>query len=64
MALGVDAMPNDFLKCGGDSMVHSLTELFTGISYIELIPDDWQKGIVKPLYKSGSVGFIVNTAGR
>ena len=31
-ALGVDAIPNDFLKCGGDSMVRSLTELFTGIS--------------------------------
>jgi hypothetical protein len=44
-------------------MVHSLTELFTGISYIELIPDDWQKGIVKPLHKSGSVYDLDNYRG-
>ena len=39
-APGVDDIPNDFLKYGGDSMVSSLTEPFTAISDIELIPDD------------------------
>ena len=31
--------------------------------YIELIPDDWQKGIVKPLHKSGSVYDLDNYRG-
>ena len=62
-APGVDDIPNDFLKYGGDSMVSSLTELCTAISDIELIPDDWQKGIVKPLYKSGSVYDLDNYRG-
>jgi hypothetical protein len=63
-APGVDDIPNDFLKYGGDSMVRSLTELFfTAISDIELIPDDWQKGIVKPLHKSGSVYDLDNYRG-
>jgi hypothetical protein len=44
-------------------MVSSLTELFTAISDIELIPDDWQKGIVKPLHKSGSVYDLDNYRG-
>jgi len=39
-APGVDDIPNDLLKYGGDSMVSSLTELCTAISDIELIPDD------------------------
>jgi hypothetical protein len=36
---------------------------FTAISDIELIPDDWQKGIVKPLHKSGSVYDLDNYRG-
>ena len=53
-APGVDDIPNYFLKYGGDSMVSYLTEPFTAISDIELLPEDWQKGIVKPLHKSAS----------
>ena len=44
-------------------MVSYLTELFIAISDIELIPEDWQKGIVKPLYKSGSVYDLDNYRG-
>jgi hypothetical protein len=62
-APGVDYIPNDFLKYGGDSMASSLTERFTAISDIELIPDDWQTEIVKPLHKSGSVYDLDNHRG-
>jgi hypothetical protein len=62
-APGVDDIPNDFLKYGGDSMTSSLTELFTAISDIEPIPDDWQTGIVKPLHTSGSVYDLDNYRG-
>lgn len=41
---------NDFLKFGGDVIVQSLTDMFTTIADVEIIPDDWRKGTVKPLH--------------
>ncbi len=62
-ASGVDEIPNEFLKYGGDIMIKSLTDLFTAIADIEVIPDDWHKGIIKPLHKSGSVYNLDNYRG-
>ncbi len=51
-ASGVDEIPNEFLKYGGDIMTRSLTDIFTAIADIEVMPDDWHKGVIKPLHKS------------
>jgi hypothetical protein len=48
-APGIDEIPNDFLKFGGDIMIRSLVDMFTAISDIEVIPDDWHSGIIRPL---------------
>jgi hypothetical protein len=40
-APGIDDIPNEFLKYGGDIMIKSLSDLFTCISDFEMIPDDW-----------------------
>jgi hypothetical protein len=55
-------IPNEFLKYGGDIMIKSLSDLFTCISDFVMIPDDWCKGIIKPLHKSGSIytGCLTN----
>ena len=39
-APGIDDIPNEFLKYGGDIMIKSLSDLFTCISDFEMIPDD------------------------
>ena len=50
-AMGYDEFPNEFLRYGGKTMLSSLVDLFTAISNFEQIPSDWQKGIIKPIYK-------------
>jgi hypothetical protein len=34
-APGIDEIPNDFLKFGGDIMIRSLVDMFTAISDIQ-----------------------------
>ena len=58
-APGIDDIPNEFLKYGGDIMIKSLSDLFTCISDFEMIPDDW----CKPLHKSGSIYDLDNNRG-
>jgi hypothetical protein len=57
---GIDEIPNEFLKFGSELLVNSLVDLFTIISDLETIPDEWGKGIIKPLHKSGTVFDIDN----
>ena len=59
-APGIDDIPTEFLNNGGDIMIKSLSGLFTCISDFEMIPDDWCKGIIKPLHKSGSIYDLDN----
>jgi hypothetical protein len=60
---GIDEIPNEFLKFGGELLVNSLVDLFTIISDLETIPEEWGKGIIKPLHKSGTVFDIDNYRG-
>jgi hypothetical protein len=41
----------------------SYVDMFTAISDIEVIPDDWHIGIIRPLHKSGSLYDIDNYRG-
>ena len=60
---GVDGIPNEFLKFGGDSMISSLVDRLTAISDLETVPDDWYKGIIRPLHKAGSIYSLDNYRG-
>jgi hypothetical protein len=60
---GPYGIPNEFLKYGGDIMISSLADLFIAVTELESIPLDWQKGIIVPIYKSGSVHDIDNYRG-
>ena len=56
--VGPYGIPNEFLKYGGDIMISSLADLFIAVTDLETIPLDWQRGIIVPIYKSGSVHDI------
>jgi hypothetical protein len=62
-AVGLDGIPNEFLKFGGDVMITSLTNLFITISDLEQTPSDWQKGIIIPIHKSASIYDLNNYRG-
>ena len=44
-------------------MLSSLADLFIAVTDLETIPLDWQRGIIVPIYKSGSVHDIDNYRG-
>ncbi len=62
-APGIDDIPNEFLKYGGEIMIKTLSDMFKMFSDLETIPDDWHKGIIKPLHKSGSAYDLDNYRG-
>ena len=60
---GIDEIPNEFLKYGGNTLLNSLLDLFTKITDLEKIPEDWHKGIIKPIHKGGSMYDLDNNRG-
>ena len=62
-AVGLDGIPNEFLKFDGDVMITSLTNLFITISDLEQTPSYWQKGIIIPIHKSASIYDLNNYRG-
>jgi hypothetical protein len=62
-AVGLDGIPNEFLKFGGDIMITSFTNLFITVSDLEQTSSDWQKGIIIPIHKSASIYDLNNYRG-
>ena len=62
-AVGLDGIPNEFLKFGGDIMINSLTNLFLTINDLEQTLSDWQKGIIIPIDKFASIYDLNNHRG-
>ena len=60
---GIDDIPNEFLKYGGNCIVNTLTDLFTFFSDKEILPDEWRQGLIKPIHKSGTVTDLDNYRG-
>ena len=62
-ACGIDEIPNEFLKYGGNTLLNSLLDLFTKIPDLEKIPEDGHKGIIKPIHKGRSMYDLNNYRG-
>ena len=62
-ACGIDEIPNEFLKYVGNTLLNSLLDLFTKITDFEKIPEDWPKGIIKPIHEGGSMYDLDNYRG-
>ena len=50
---GEDCIPKDLLKIAGDSIIHHLAELFSGIFRPGSYPSEWAKAIIQPIHKKG-----------
>ena len=60
---GIDDIPTEFLKYGGESMIHALSNLLTYISDMETIPQVGEQCLIKPIHKPGQVNNIDNYRG-
>ena len=60
---GLDNITNELIKKGGDSICFALNKLFTGLVAIENTPNDWNKGIIVPIYKKGAKNDLNNYRG-
>ena len=54
---GLDNITNELIKKGGDGIhgiCFALNKLFKGLVAIENTPNDWNKGIIVPIFKKGA----------
>ena len=52
-ATGVDDIPNEFLKFGGNKLAKILTKCFNEIIETGIVPEDWKRARVHLLHKGG-----------
>ena len=62
-ATGVDNIPAEFLKHGGHTLENILVQLMSKIKLLEVIPNEWYEGIVKPIFKAGNRELLSNYRG-
>ena len=62
-AAGDDGCINEVLKAGGESMKESLLTMFQKVWKEEVVPSDWARGIIVPLYKDGDKKNVDNYRG-
>ena len=53
-AAGIDSIPAEALKAGGQVLTERLTSLIHAIWDLEIVPQDWKDSIIVPVYKKGS----------
>ena len=51
---GIDSITNELIKNGGNAMNTSLLSLFTKFANLERTPDEWNKGVIIPIFKKGT----------
>ena len=51
-ALGIDGISNEILKVLDDQNIRTLTAILNGLYLENLIPPDWNIGIITPIYKN------------
>ena len=62
-AVGVDEIPMDLVKDGGEAIKDALGQVFREVWEKEEIPKDWKRGVVVPIPKSGDPHAIENYRG-
>ena len=62
-APGIDNIPPELLKDGGNNIREWLLRICRLIWYKESTPDEWGKGIILPLPKKGDLSFCNNNRG-
>ncbi|XP_062545344.1 uncharacterized protein LOC134211948 [Armigeres subalbatus] len=52
-APGVDQLPGELFKHGGEALARALHWVITKIWEEEVLPQEWMEGVVCPIYKKG-----------
>ena len=52
---GVDEIPAEIYKCGGEAMLTRITDLFNTMWKSGEVPEDWGKAIICPVHKKGDL---------
>lgn len=52
-AAGVDEIVNELLKYGGDIVIEVLWHFFNKAWTEEVVPEEWSKAVIVPLFKKG-----------
>jgi hypothetical protein len=60
-SVGLDGVPGEILKLGGEDMMPYLARLLEVTANIATIPSDWKRAIVLPIYKGGDGSVITTT---
>ena len=58
---GVDIIPSELLRNGGEATRTVLTSIFQKILETKKLPKDWSQSLVMPLPKKGNVKQCVRT---
>ena len=50
-AAGIDQLPAELMKHGGETLAKALHWVITKIWEDEILPEEWMEGVVCPIYK-------------
>ena len=62
-APGDDGLPIEILRAGGESVMEQLIKIYNTAYRRELIPADWQRGLICPIFKKGDKTICDNHRG-
>jgi len=62
-APGFDTITNELLKNGNDDLIHTLTNMFNRFLLLESTPEEWNQGIIVPIFKKGNKNDLNNYRG-
>jgi hypothetical protein len=62
-APGVDTIPSELIKFGGESPIKRIYELIRKVWAQEKIPNEWKRSIICPIHKNGDLSECANYRG-
>ena len=60
---GDDGIPVEILKAGGECLLRQMLQICNAAYVSEIVPSDWQWGVISPLFKKGEKSMCDNYRG-
>ena len=58
---GDDGLPVEVLKAGGATVANKLLKIFNAIYKAEMVPLDWQKGVISSILRRERKQYVIAT---